>query len=163
MKGEARGELEREIESRGWIFFVMGFERRARRDVLDSMLSLNHEKAREVRKPRAEFAEMKIRRGSLVALVLHLLSFSTKERASFNDQTAVLPSFVRSFVRFHRPSSATVDELWTSFRNNFHRWMSSILEPRQTLVSGVNCYPPVQWLDVLSLWLFSFLFSFFYF
>lgn len=99
MKGEARGELEREIESRGWIFFVMGFERRARRDVLDSMLSLNHEKAREVRKPRAEFAEMKIHRGSLVALVLHLLSFSTKERASFNDQTAVLPSFVRSFVR----------------------------------------------------------------
>lgn len=137
MKGEARGELEREIESRGWIFFVMGFERRARRDVLDSMLSLNHEKAREVRKPRAEFAEMKIRRGSLVALVLHLLSFSTKERASFNDQTTVLPSFVRSFVfiAFRRPRSTSFERVseiistaeWARFLSHGRPWWAALI------------------------------------
>ena len=141
MKGEARGELEREIESRGWIFFVMGFERRARRDVLDSMLSLNHEKAREVRKPRAEFAEMKIRRGSLVALVLRLLSFSTKERASFNDQTAGLPPFVRSFVRSYvfialrRPRSTSFERVseiistaeWARFLSHGRLWWAALI------------------------------------
>ena len=99
-KERDRGEVATKRKGRVDILCDGIWEANKERDVLDSMLSLNHAKAREVRKPRAEFAEMKTRGGSLVALVLHLLSRSRrKECASVQrlDRQFLPFSYVRSF------------------------------------------------------------------
>lgn len=143
------GELEREIEGRrdmGVVFFVMGFERRARRR---SWLNAVLKPRKSSRSPKAKGWVRGNEDPPVVALSLLFFTFSRFRLRSNAGNTAVSPSFLPSYLLLAFPPRSTsferVSEIistaeWAWFLSHRgHWWTALIASPG---LNGPMCYFP---------------------